>query len=169
MKKISIILSVLFAACVATSCVKPFEYSISLALNNYDLSLPKTTGNIDGNIHYIQITSTGEWEATLEHAKAGETWCWLVDYYLKNAKDENGNTLYDENNNPIKEKVYVAEGIEVFVGGSESQFCKVRGSGTIFLPMGYMDNYGATPRYATFSVRRLDNGEVKVMNITQAK
>lgn len=169
MKKISIILSVLFAACVATSCVKPFEYSISLALNNYDLSLPKSTGNINGNIHYIQITSTGEWEATLEHAKEGEIWCWLQDYYMQDVKDANGSVIKDENSNPIQEKVYVANGVKIFEGGSDTQFCVVRGSGTVFLPMGYMDNNGTTVRYATFSVRRLDTGETKIMNITQAK
>ena len=169
MKKIAIILSVVFAACVMTSCQKPFEPTISLALNNFELSLPKTTGVLSGNIHYIQITSTGPWEATLETAREGEIWCWLQDYYGVPKKDENGVTMKDEFDNTIMDRVYVAEGVEIFVGGSEEQFCKVKGTGTVFLPMGYMDNNGGSLRYATFSVRRTDTGETRSMSISQAK
>ena len=152
-----------------TSCQKPFEPTISLALNNFELSLPKTTNVLSGNIHYIQITSTGPWEATLETAKAGEIWCWLQDYYGVPKKDENGVVMKDEFDNTIMDRVYVAEGIEIFEGGSEEQFCKVKGSGTVFLPMGYMDNNGGSLRYATFYVRRTDTGESRVMSISQAK
>ena len=159
----------MLAACVLTSCQKPFEPTISLALNNFELSLPKTTNVLSGNIHYIQITSTGPWEATLETAKAGEIWCWLQDYYGVPKKDENGVVMKDEFDNTIMDRVYVAEGIEIFEGGSEEQFCKVKGSGTVFLPMGYMDNNGGSLRYATFYVRRTDTGESRVMSISQAK
>jgi hypothetical protein len=92
-----------------------------------------------------------------------------MDYYTQNAKDANGNVIYDEYKNPVTEKVYVVDGVEVFVGGSEEQFCKVRGTGTLFLPLSYMDNNGTSKRYATFTVRRLDTGETRVMNISQAK
>jgi hypothetical protein len=165
MKKTAIILAII-AAFVATSCQKPFEPSILLAVDNFKLDLPKTTNNINGNIHYHRITSTGPWEATLETEKVGEIWCWLEDYYLQAKKDAHGVVLKDEMGNTIYDKVYVAKGIETFEGSEK--FCRVSGSGTTFLPMGYMDNIGSA-RYATFTVRRTDMDLQCETYITQVK
>ena len=177
MKKIAIIL-MLFAAYVATSCIQPYEQTEPLTLNNYDLTLPKTStkkGLNGENIHYFQIGSTGPWEATLETQKEGEIWCWLHDFYGVAKKDANGNTMKDEFGNIIIEKVYVAEGVEVFVGGADGsdgsnpQYCKVKGTGIVFLPMEYMDNNGSTIRYATLHVRRTDIDVERVTEISQSK
>lgn len=179
MKKISIILSMLLAAYVATSCVEPYEMDPNvLTLSNYDLTLPKTSSKKDlngENVCYIHIATTGPWEATLETQKEGEIWCWLNDFYREAKKDENGNTMKDEFGNTIVEKVYVAEGVEIFVGGadgadgSDIQYCKVRGNGVTFLPLEYMDNNGSTVRYATVVVRRTDIDVKRVMEIQQSK
>lgn len=164
MKKIGIILAIV-VACVATSCQKPFEPSIELALDNFKLDLPKTTNALSGNIHYHRITSTGPWEATLETEKEGEIWCWLEDYYLQ-AKKENGVTVKDEYGNTVYEKIYIAKGLETFEGSEK--YCRVSGKGTTFLPMGYMDNIGSA-RYAVFTVRRTDMDLQCVTYITQVK
>ena len=61
MKKILAILTVIFAAGVATSCVKPYEITEPLTLDNYDLTIPKTASKkgINGeNIHYFHIQIT---------------------------------------------------------------------------------------------------------------
>ena len=177
MKKMLIILS-MFVAYVATSCVQPYEQTDPLTLNNYDLTLPKTSSKkgLNGeNIHYFQIGATGPWEATLETQKDGEIWCWLHDFYAVAKKDEKGNTMKDEFGNVIVEKVYVAEGVEIFVGGadgsdgSNAQYCKVKGTGIVFLPMEYMDNNGSTIRYATLHVRRTDMDVERVTEIQQSK
>jgi hypothetical protein len=122
MKKISIILSVLLAACVATSCQEPFTPTRTLALNNYDLTLPKT--DADGNVHFIQITSTGPWEATLDIVDTddyGFVWCWLEPFYTEPLKDENGNIILDEDGNTVLKKIYIAEGVERFNEGKKDE------------------------------------------------
>lgn len=147
MKKIAFILSIIFAVSLTTSCVQKFEYSIPLALNNLQLDLPKAGDGTDNPVHYIQITSTGTWEATLEPSVEGETWCWLEDFYL----DKNG------------KKVKIAEVIDFYEGTERG--CKVRGKGTLWLPMRYFAS--ASERYATFTVRRVDTDDMRVMRITQ--
>ena len=173
MKKILTVISVLFVMCMTTSCwQKPFEPTISLSLNNDILDLPTSmsgsaTATIKGNFHYIQITSTGSWEAIIE-TETGVPWCWLNDFYLKAVKDAQGNVLTDEFGETITERVYIAEGVEIFPGGSDTQFCKVKGKGTTFLPLLYQTGIG-TPRYARFYVRREGSGEYREMVIKQAK
>jgi hypothetical protein len=71
--------------------------------------------------------------------------------------------------------VYLAEGVEIFVGGadgadgSDIQYCKVRGKGITFLPLEYMDNNGSTVRYASVVVRRTDIDVMRVCEIQQSK
>lgn len=169
MKKILVILSVFFTAAVVTSCVKPFEPTISLSLTNRTLALGSTADahpdEIPGNFHYINITSTGSWEATLE-TENGSAWCWLNDHYLTARKGADGKPLKDEMGNVITDKTYIVEGVEKFKG--TDKFCKVRGSGSVYLPLQFNNNQ-TTVRYATFYVRRLDTGETCVMNIRQSK
>ncbi len=149
MKKILVILSVLFAASVVTSCQKPFEWSIPLALNNIKLTLPKqVTEGVSVSTHYIQVTSTGTWEAYLE-TESGACWCWLQDHYL----DGNGN------------KVYI---VEVLGYDEVGNINRVRGKGNVYLPMEYMDNSGDV-RNALFTVERHDTGHKCVMSISQSK
>lgn len=150
MKKISIILSVLFAV-IATSCVKPYEPTNTLALLNYNLTLPKTTGKVEGNVYVIQVTSTGSWEASLEHSTEA-VWCWLNDGY-STSKGEHIQTV---------------EGLETFEG-DDSKFKKVRGFGTQYIALVYNDNMSTKQNFATFVVRRVDTGETRIMNITQNK
>lgn len=170
MKKILVMLSVLFAATALTSCMRPYEPTISLAINNRVLYLRAIAyahpDGLPGNYHYIQITSTGSWEATLE-TEDGTAWCWLNDFYLKVLKDENGVPLKDELGNLVTERVYIAKGVEA-IGDSDTNFRKVKGTGTVFLPMMYNNSQGKD-RYATFYVRRPDTGELCVMNIKQVK
>ncbi|MBQ5648196.1 MAG: hypothetical protein IIV16_03625 [Alistipes sp.] len=170
MKKILAILTVLFATSVATSCVKPYENTEPLTIDNYDLTVPKAASKKDlngENIHYFQITATGPWEATLTQQVDGEVWCWLRDYYAKAKKDEYGNSIKDEYGRYEYDKIYIAEGVEYFNG--TDKFCKVRGkAGTTFLPMEYQDNQGVV-RYALLHVRRTDIDCEKWVNITQNK
>ena len=173
MKKILAILTVFFAAVVATSCVKPYELTEPLTLDNYDLTIPKTANKkgINGeNIHYFCITATGDWEATLEFPSTDDLWCWLNDSYSVAKKDEYGNQIKDEYGRIQTEQVKVASGVEYFPGGEEDgKFRVVRGSaGTTYLPMQYNDNAGVV-RYATFRVRRTDMDYEKFTNITQSK
>ena len=173
MKKILAILTVIFAAVVATSCVKPYENTEPLTLDNYDLTIPKTANKkgINGeNIHYFHITATGPWEAVLTQQVDGETWCWFDDHYCVAKKDEYGNQIKDEFGRVETENIKVVEGVEFFPGGEEQgKYCKVRGgAGVTYLPMEYNDNQGSV-RYATLRVRRTDMDYEKFTNITQSK
>lgn len=173
MKKILAILTVIFAAGVATSCVKPYEITEPLTLDNYDLTIPKTASKkgINGeNIHYFHITATGPWEAVLTQQVDGETWCWLNDHYSVAVKDEYGNQVKDEYGRVQTESIKVVEGVEFFPGGeSDGKYCRVRGgAGVTYVPMQYNDNQGSQ-RFATFRVRRTDIDYEKFVNITQNK
>ena len=168
MKKIIVIISVLFAAGMMTSCVQPYENEISLALNNYDLTLPKASkkpGLNGENFHYIQVTATGPWELSVETQNKGEIWCWFHDSYYVAKKDENGSAIKDENGYYLYDAIKVAEGVETFEGSDK--FCKVRGnSGVTFVPMEYTENKGSK-RYAVVRLYRPATGEERIMNITQ--
>ena len=171
MKKILAILAVIFTTSVVTSCVKPFEFSEPLTLDNYDLALAKTASKkgVNGeNLHYFYITATGPWEATLSHQVEGEIWCWLKDHYTEAKKDENGNSIKDETGHYETVTVKVAEGVETFPGSDK--FCKIRGkAGVTYLPMEYQDNQGTVVRHAVLHVRRTDIDCEKFTTITQSK
>lgn len=148
MKKIAIILSVM-VACLATSCQKPFEYTLSIAFDNQEVNLPKTIANKTDFVHYIHIVSNGEWEATLETAD-GNSWCWLQEYFV----DSEGG------------QVKVVEPVQSFEGMEEmGRWNVVRGKGTLWLPLRFVTTTVA--RYATLTVRRTDTGEIKQLRITQ--
>lgn len=146
MKKI-VLISIIFVASVMTSCVQKFEYTLPLALNNLDLTLPKAGDGTESPVNYVQITSTGTWEAYLEPSVDGETWCWLEDHYI----DKKG------------KKKYVGKVIAYYENTERG--CKVRGSGTVWLPMRYLTT--GSVRYATFTVRRVDTDDICIMRITQ--
>lgn len=147
MKKL-VILSIIFVASVVASCVKPFEYTIPLALDNIERTWPKNGANMEDPIDYVRITSNGTWEAKIIPAVQGESWCWIEGHYV----DKKGN------------KVPVAEVIEYYEGTDKG--CKARGKGTVWLPVHYLAS-GAN-RYATFIVRRVDGVDCEVvMRITQ--
>lgn len=148
MKKIAFILSVVVAY-VAVSCVKPFEYSITLALDNTEVNIPKSVADTTEPIHYARITSNGNWEATLV-TENGDAWCWLQEYYT----DVNGNKVYHVT------PVSAFEGME-----SMGRWNKVQGSGTLWLPIVYVT--ASANRYALLTVRNTDTGEVCKMRITQ--
>ena len=171
MKKILAILTVLIATSVATSCVKPYELTQPLTLDNYDLTIPKTATKkgVNGeNFHYFHITATGPWEATLVQQDDDNIWCWLKDHYSEAQKDANGNTIKDEYGRVQTVSVKIAEGVETFEGSDK--FCKIRGkAGVTYLPMEYQDNQGTVVRYAVLHVRRLDMDYEKFTNITQSK
>ena len=156
MKKIYVILTLMFVASVATSCVKPFEPTISLALNNTELSIPASTAELYPT-HFIQVTSNGSWEATLETYGENETWCSIEDYYLTTITNEDG--IVEE----IKHYVANVKVVECFENSNKG--CKVQGTGTVFLPLHY--NAAGSKRYAVFTVRRADTGELCVMRIVQ--
>ena len=156
MKKILAILTVLFAASVATSCVKPYEPTLPLTVDNYDLT-----------IHYFYITATGPWEATLTAQDDAQIWCWLDDHYKEAQKDEYGQQIKDEYGRVQTVEVKVVEGVAFFEG--TDKYCTVRGgAGVTYLPMEYNDNQGNL-RYATLRVRRLDMDYELFTNITQNK
>lgn len=147
MKKIVIILAAM-VACLATSCQKPFEYTV-FALDNQEVNLPKTVSGVSEFVYYAHITSNGPWEAKLETAD-GNSWCWLQEYYV----DSKG------------AKVKVVEPIQSFEGMEEmGRWNVVRGDGTIWLPVRFVTT--TVNRYATLTVRRTDTGEVKVLRIVQ--
>ncbi len=152
MKKLSIILATLFAAGVMTSCVEPFEYDLSLALNNSVLVLPKVVNTDPATptpyYNHTQVTSNGTWEATIETAD-GQTWCWLTDRYMDYKNDKE---VVVKNLKIVK---YFEDGVKGY---------KVRGNGTLFLPICYMSG---GPRYAILTVRRVDTGETLTMRIDQ--
>ena len=175
MKKILAILTVLFIAGATTSCKMATDYQLTepLTLDNYDLTIPKTANKkgVNGeNIHYVHITATGPWEATITPQVEGENWCWLYDHYSEAQKDEYGNQIKDEYGRVQTVDIKVAEGVEFFPGGElDGKYYKVRGNaGVTYLPMGYNDNSGVV-RYATLRVRRTDINCEKFTNITQSK
>ena len=147
MKKIAIILSMVFVASIVSSCVPKFEYTIPLAVDNIERTWPANGYKAEDPVDYVRITSCGTWEATLTPSVEGESWCWIEDHYL----DKQGN------------KVKVVECLE-FYEGSE-RCCKVRGTGTVWLPIHYMAT--SFTRYATLNVRRVDTSDHVVMRITQ--
>lgn len=174
MKKILAILTVLFATVAMPSCVEPYELSEPLTLDNYDLTIPKAASKlgVNGeNLHYVQITATGPWEATLVQQTDDEIWCWLKDHYDVAKKDAAGNTVVDEYGRVQTESIPVAEGVEYFpFGEDDGKFRKIRGkAGVTYLPMQYQDNQSGVPRYARLDVRRLDIDYEKHINITQNK
>ena len=172
MKKILAILTVLFATSVATSCVKPYQYTEELTIDNYDLTLNKTASKKDVdlyNVHYFQIIATGPWEATLIQKNEGTVWCYLNEFHRVKKKDEKGEYIKDEYGRYEFDKVNVVEGIEAFPGEGD-RFKVVRGkAGTTYLPMEYVDNQDNAARYAILHVRRLDVDCEKWVNITQNK
>ena len=140
-----------------------------MALNNYDLTLPKIANKLGKNgecIHYLQVTSTGSWELSIETKNAGEIWCWFNECRYVVKKDENGKEVYDEEKQVyVYDYVKVAEGVETFAGSEK--FCKIRGNaGITFVPMEYTENKG-TKRYAVVRLYRSDTGEERIMNIVQ--
>lgn len=174
MKKIFAIITVIFAAVVATSCVEPYKLTEPLTIDNYDLTIPKTASKkgVNGeSLHYFQITATGPWEATLVQQTDDEIWCWLEDHYDVAKKDEAGNTIKDEYGRIQTESIPVAEGVEYFpLGETDGKFCKIRGkAGVTFLPMEYNDNQSGVVRFARLDVRRLDIDFEKHTNIAQSK
>lgn len=147
MKKI-VILSIIFMASVVTSCVKDFEYTIPLAVDNIERTWPKNGANLEDPVDYVKITSSGTWEAKLIPAKEGETWCYIKDHYL----DKKG----------VQHKVAEITG---YYEGTDLG-CKARATGTVWLPIHYTRT--GTNRYATLIVRRVDGVDCEVvMRITQ--
>ncbi len=146
MKKIVIILSVIVAF-VASSCQNTFDPTITLALDNQEVNIPKSVSDTAEPVHYARVTSNGRWEATLE-TEDGNSWCWLREYYT----DAKG------------KKVNVVEPISHF-DGMEGRWNKVKGKGTVWLPLCYVTS--STTRYAVLTVRNIKTGEVKQLRITQ--
>ena len=170
MKKILAILTVIFAAGVATSCVKPYEITEPLTLDNYDLTIPKTASKkgVNGeNIHYVHITATGPWEAVLTQQVDGEIWCWFDDHYSVAKKDEYGQQIKDEFGRIETEDIKVVDGVEYFEGTDKWRVVR-GGAGVTYLPMEYNDNQGSV-RYATLRVYRTDMDYELFTNITQNK
>lgn len=156
MKRISIILAVIFAIGVTTSCVQPWKNEVSLALDNDVVLLPMSL-NVDPPVNppYVNFTlvsSTGPWEATIE-TQDGSSWCWLANYY-------------EEEHGEEKVKVYIKglKVVEYFSDGEKA--CKLRGNGYMPLYIYYMPG---GPRYAMLTVRRTDTGEVCTMRLDQNK
>lgn len=146
MKKIALILTVVVAF-VATSCQNDFKPTITLACDNQEVNIPKSVSDTAEPVHYARITSNGRWEATLE-TENGNSWCWLREYYT----DSKGN------------KVNVVTPISSFEG-MEGRWNKVKGKGTVFLPICYVTS--SSTRYALLTVRNTDTGESIQLRITQ--
>ncbi|MBO7219813.1 MAG: hypothetical protein J6V21_01340 [Alistipes sp.] len=147
MKKLSIFLGALFIAVAMTSCVKPYENTIPLALDGLVVVLPKT---LDGKepIHYAKVTSNGEWIAELETAD-GSTWCWI----------DPTRTDAEGNKTPIK-------GFKVLANYEGSDLvCKVQGSGNLYIPIHFALSQSA--HYAKLSVYRTDTGERCTLQLRQ--
>lgn len=149
MKKIAIILSVVMA-CIATSCVKPFEEPNAIALDNYEVNLPKSVSDTSEPVHYAHISSNGNWTAKLELADDATTWCWLQEYYI----DAKGN------------QVNVATPVSAFEGmEEEGRWNQVKGSGTVYLPIRFLT--ASANRYGVLIVTNTDTGDQVIMRITQ--
>lgn len=149
MKKIAIILS-LVVAFVLVSCEKHYEFDKNtISLDNAEVNLPKSVSDTAEPVHYIHITTGGEWEATLE-TQDGNSWCWIQEYYV-DTKGQN---------------VYVATPLESFEGMEEmGRWNKVKGKGTVYLPLCYVT--ANANRYGVLKVRLIGTDEVAVMRITQ--
>lgn len=150
MKKI---LLLLIAAVAVVSCDlsdRTFKPSISLAVDNLEVNLPKSVADTAEPTHYCRITSTGRWEATLE-TQTGDVWCWLQEY----ATNIKGETYY------------MATPVEAFEGMEEmGRWSKVQGEkGTTWLPIRFLTS--SVVRYGALTLRNLDTGEVLVLRITQ--
>ncbi len=139
MKKLYIILAVVLALGVTTSCVKPFEYTNSLAINGIVRDLP-TAHNSKELVEYVQVVSDGSWVAMIEAADEGATWCWLETSYVKDGK-----TVQVKNLKPL---AYYE---------TTDLLCKVKGTGSTYVPIRYAET--TSTRYATFTVYRPDTGE----------
>lgn len=145
MKKLYVILAVVLTAMVMSSC-DTTEGTISLALNNDVVDLPKSLVD-KALVHYAQVTSNGTWEATLE-TEDGTSWCWLETSYT-NSK---GETIAIKGLTPI---AYDDGGL----------VRKVKGTGTIFVPIVYSPT--SATKYAVFTVYRPDTGERCSMRLDQ--
>ena len=148
MKKIAIILSVVMA-CIATSCVKPYEHP-TLALDNFEVNLPLSVSDTSEPIYYAHITSNGNWTAKLELEDAATTWCWLQEYAI----DKDGNRY------EVVTPISCFEGME-----GMGRWNKVQGSGSVWLPIRFLTAPKA--RYALLIVTNTDTGEICKMRITQ--
>ena len=162
MKKIAIILSVIFASSLVSSCVKPFEYTEPIGVSNIEVTLPAAgdgSSDVSSYIHFTQVISTGRWEATLELANSDLTWCWLSDSYRKAVgyDEDLGENIYEQ------VKVPNVTVLECF-NGTDKAF-KVSGKGSLFLPLYYTST--GTARYAVVTFRNIDTGDVRHMRITQ--
>ena len=162
MKKIAIILSVIFASSIISSCVKPFEYTEPLGLTNIEVTLPGAgdgSSDVSSYIHHTQVLSTGRWEATLELANQDLTWCWLSDSDRRAVgyDEELGETVYE------MVKIPNVTVLEYFDGTDKA--IKIVGQGTLHLPLYYTST--ASARYALLTVRNLDTGDVRYTRITQ--
>ncbi len=150
MKKI---LLLLIAAVAVVSCDlsdRTFKPSISLAVDNLEVNLPKSVADTSEPTYYCRVTSTGRWEASIE-TQTGDVWCWLQEY----ANDVNG------------ERYEIATPLEAFEGMEEmGRWSKVEGkSGTTWLPVRFLTS--SVTRYGALTLRNLDTGEVLVLRITQ--
>ena len=162
MKKIAIILSVIFASSIISSCVKPFDYTVPIGVSNIELTLPAAgdgSSDVSSFIHFTQVISTGNWEATLELANPDLTWCWLSDSYRKAVgyDEDLGENIYEQ----VKiEKVEIVD----YFTGTDKAF-KVKGKGSLHLPLYYTST--GTARHAVVTFRNTDTGDVCHMRITQ--
>ena len=150
MKRLSIIIAIVFATSLLASCKRGYEPSIPLATDNFELQLPKSIANVEEPIYYARISSNGEWEAKLE-TETGDTWCWFQEYYL----DAKGN------------KVKVVTPVQAYDGMEEQgRWNRVKGSGTVWVPLRYLTT--DSERHAVMMIRRTDGVDVQCeMFITQ--
>lgn len=151
MKRLSIIIAIVFATSLLISCKRGYEPTIELATDNFELQLPKSLTNVEEYVYYARVSSNGEWEATLELELDGESWCWFQEYYV----DAKGN------------KVQVVTPVQAFDGEEETRkWCKIKGSGTVWVPIRYVTT--ASERHAVMMLRRTDDVKKQcVMYITQ--
>lgn len=150
MKKIFLLL---IAAVAVVSCDlsdRTFKPSISLAVDNLEVNLPKSVTDTSEPTYYCRVTSTGRWVASIE-TQTGDVWCWLQEY----ANDVNGN------------RYEIVDPLEAFEGMEEmGRWSKVEGkAGTTWLPIRFLT--ASVVRYAALTLRNLDSGEVLVLRITQ--
>lgn len=146
MKKLYIILTVVLALGVTTSCVKPFEHTTSLAINGIVRDLP-TAHNSKELIEYVQVVSDGSWIAMIEQPTSGEAT--LINFWLETSYVKNGKTVQINNLKPLA--YYQIDGVD------SELLCKVKGTGSTFVPIRYVET--TSTRYATFTVYRPDTGE----------
>lgn len=150
MKRLSIIIAIIVATSLFSSCKRGYEPTIELATDNFELQLSKSP-TAEEPIYYARISSNGSWEATLEIELQGESWCWFQEYYV----DSKGN------------KVQVVTPVEAFDGMEEQgRWCKIRGTGTVWVPLRYVT--ASVERHAVMMLRRTDGVDKRCnMYITQ--